>query len=81
MNDECPGKRCPKDPPGRGHHWIIEPPAGSTSKGVCKHCNAVKNFKNSFERTWYEYLSYPNDENDELEKLTRMDEKRTKWKW
>jgi len=28
------------------HHWIIEPPDGPTSKGVCKICGAVKEFEN-----------------------------------
>ena len=28
------------------HHWIIEPPTGPTSKGVCKLCGAEKDFAN-----------------------------------
>lgn len=28
------------------HHWIIEPPNGPVSKGVCKLCGAEKNFEN-----------------------------------
>ena len=28
------------------HHWIIESPKGSTSKGVCKKCGAEKEFQN-----------------------------------
>lgn len=29
------------------HHWIIEPPQGSTSWGQCKLCDARKEFANS----------------------------------
>ena len=28
------------------HHWLIEPPSGPTSKGVCKLCGEVKVFDN-----------------------------------
>ncbi len=28
------------------HHWLIEPPKGPTSKGVCKLCGARKEFDN-----------------------------------
>jgi len=28
------------------HHWIIEPPDGPTSKGVCKICGSIKEFEN-----------------------------------
>lgn len=28
------------------HHWIIEPPNGPVSKGVCKLCGEVKVFDN-----------------------------------
>jgi hypothetical protein len=28
------------------HHWLIEPPNGPTSKGVCKLCGEVKFFDN-----------------------------------
>lgn len=28
------------------HHWLIEPPNGPTSKGVCKLCGEVKVFDN-----------------------------------
>lgn len=28
------------------HHWIIAPPEGPTSTGVCKKCGAVKEFEN-----------------------------------
>jgi len=29
------------------HHWIVEPPSGHVSKGVCKNCKATKDFYNS----------------------------------
>ena len=36
------------------HHWVIEPPNGSISKGKCKNCNESKEFRNSFEySSWY----------------------------
>jgi len=35
---------CPDAP---AHHWIIEPPAGPTSKGVCRFCGAEREFANS----------------------------------
>ena len=35
---------CPDAP---AHHWIIEQPAGPTSKGVCKFCGARRDFANS----------------------------------
>ncbi len=28
------------------HHWVIEPPSGPVSKGVCKICGTEKEFKN-----------------------------------
>lgn len=31
------------------HHWVIETPHGATSRGVCKHCGAVKRFPNAAE--------------------------------
>ena len=29
------------------HHWVIAPPNGVTSEGVCKLCGATKRFENS----------------------------------
>ncbi len=29
------------------HHWAIEPPNGSTSRGTCLKCGAVQDFRNS----------------------------------
>ena len=28
------------------HHWLIEPPNGRTSMGVCKICGATREFDN-----------------------------------
>ncbi len=28
------------------HYWIIDAPDGPTSKGVCKHCGATREFAN-----------------------------------
>ena len=29
------------------HHWLIETPRGTTSKGRCKRCGAEREFRNS----------------------------------
>ncbi len=29
------------------HYWVIEPPSGETSRGVCKHCGMERIFHNS----------------------------------
>ena len=29
------------------HYWVVEPPAGETSGGVCKLCGATRSFPNS----------------------------------
>ena len=31
------------------HHWIIESPTGPVSQGICRRCDAVKEFKNYIE--------------------------------
>ncbi|MDD5093915.1 MAG: hypothetical protein PHV74_05985 [Dehalococcoidia bacterium] len=28
------------------HHWVIDPPSGPTSKGLCKRCGEEKDFPN-----------------------------------
>ena len=33
------------------HHWVIESPNGPVSQGVCQHCGAKRQFKNSTEYT------------------------------
>lgn len=37
------------DDSGCRHHWIIEPPQGSTSMGTCKVCGTSREFRNSSE--------------------------------
>lgn len=32
---------------GCQHHWAIETPAGSTSKGRCRRCGEERDFRNS----------------------------------
>jgi len=36
------------------HHWLIETPQGATSKGVCKLCGAVREFRNAVSATYWE---------------------------
>ena len=31
------------------HHWLIEEAQGAQSRGVCKRCGAIKEFKNWLE--------------------------------
>ena len=40
--------------PDHGHHWLIESPNGPTSKGTCRLCGAVREFKNSVQITSWE---------------------------
>lgn len=37
------------------HHWLIETPAGATSKGRCKRCKATREFSNVGEPVWREW--------------------------
>jgi hypothetical protein len=32
------------------HHWLIESPAGETSRGVCQFCGASRQFSNYNQR-------------------------------
>ncbi|MBI4200560.1 MAG: hypothetical protein HY535_08840 [Chloroflexi bacterium] len=36
------------------HHWLIEPPQGPTSPGVCLLCGARREFKNYLENVGWE---------------------------
>ena len=36
------------------HFWRVEAPNGPTSKGTCKHCGAVEEFKNSIPTTGWQ---------------------------
>ena len=31
---------------GCQHHWVVEPPAGPVSKGVCRSCGEERDFLN-----------------------------------
>ena len=45
----------PEEPISEGkccHYWIIEPPQGPTSRGVCKFCGAVKEFDSYGPESW-----------------------------
>ena len=37
-----------------GHHWMIESPNGPTSRGTCKVCGVIREFKNSIQITSWE---------------------------
>ena len=44
--------------PECSHHWVIQGGEDPTSAGVCRHCGALKLFKNYLETThWGEYRS------------------------
>lgn len=36
------------------HHWLIESPNGPTSRGTCKACGELREFKNSVQITSWE---------------------------
>ena len=36
------------------HHWVIEPPNGLTSRGVCKRCGTDRDFANANESVMWE---------------------------
>ena len=38
------------------HHWLIDPPEGPVSKGVCKLCGEVKEFPNDLSYSWKEEI-------------------------
>jgi len=38
-----------REPGACQHRWSIEEPNGPTSRGVCKLCHEVREFRNSFE--------------------------------
>ena len=31
------------------HYWVIEPAEGLVSKGICRHCDEIRDFKNYVE--------------------------------
>ncbi len=36
------------------HHWRIAPPDGTTSRGICKHCGAQRDFPNTTDSNAWE---------------------------
>ena len=36
------------------HHWVIESPNGPTSRGCCRACGEIREFKNSVQITSWE---------------------------
>jgi hypothetical protein len=55
------------------HHWIIAPPEGPISEGVCKICNARQMFPNSIEEGYskgvFLVAELDDDVNDVLDKI------------
>ena len=43
-DSSIPEAKCP-------HYWLIEPPQGPTSMGVCKLCGATREFDNQFSKS------------------------------
>jgi len=37
------------------HHWVIEKPAGPTSKGICRQCGETRDFQNYIEGSPWRY--------------------------
>lgn len=60
------------------HHWIIESPKGSTSRGVCKSCGAVRYFKNSYTDSsdWAQAYRNMSKEDKKIMKKIMEEEKR-----
>ncbi len=48
------------------HHWVIEPPKGPVSRGVCKKCGAEQEFPNYFP---YSKWEGENSESDRVSSL------------
>ena len=60
MESGSKGKQAVLDPEGQEasacqHHWVIERPAGPTSRGVCRHCAAEREFENYIEGSSWRY--------------------------
>ena len=54
------GRQAVLDPEGQEtsgcqHHWVIERPAGPTSRGVCRNCADEKDFENYIEGSSWRY--------------------------
>ncbi len=48
-------KRTPHD-----HHFVIDPPNGKVSLGICKHCGEARDFFNSYDKADYRQFSTKN---------------------
>lgn len=44
-------------PSGCQHHWVIDPPEGPVSKGVCRGCGEERDFPNAPEGRYGDYVS------------------------
>lgn len=47
-------------PPVCTHRWVIDPPNGRTSRGVCMHCGAERQFLNWVEDDLGTRIGIPN---------------------
>ncbi|RLC94432.1 MAG: hypothetical protein DRI39_02905 [Chloroflexi bacterium] len=41
------------------HHWVIQPPKDFVSRGVCKICGEVRQFKNELDPSCYNERTWP----------------------
>ncbi|UCC60349.1 MAG: hypothetical protein JSW38_07470 [Dehalococcoidia bacterium] len=48
-NENVPGSSLPKAK--CPHHWLIDPPQGPTSMGICKLCGATREFDNQYSKS------------------------------
>lgn len=39
---------------GCRHHWVLEAPAGPVSRGVCKRCGEVREFRNYLDTPYWD---------------------------
>ena len=43
------------------HYWIVDPPDGPVSQGVCRYCDEVRDFKNFLEEAPWQGNSSGNE--------------------
>lgn len=53
-NEEVIGQEL-EERPACLHHWVIEKPAGPTSKGTCRQCGEARDFQNYIEGSSWRY--------------------------
>lgn len=59
------------------HHWVIQPPNGRTSPGVCKRCGEHRDFANANESVmWEQTNTLRNSPTSGLRSLPRPSEVR-----